>query len=118
MKLVLILFSLFTMVSGCRQYQFGEIILYGNFYESDCSDPIENAGVYLIDADFSSLENPYEVVFLDSMKTDETGRFEFVYGHQEIENTVGLFLDSSKGRIVYIIPNRSTYRNIVICQNQ
>lgn len=118
MKILLALIFILSSV-GCSNFPSGDIIIYGNLFEQDCSIPRSNAKVFLVDAIYlpnGSLENE---IRLDSVTTDTEGSFEFVYGSYEVFNDPGLWIETEELEFyVKIQPSYFTrHINLMICED-
>lgn len=114
----LCLFAVLLSAVSCRTGSGGALLIYGNLFSKDCKDPISNARVYMVDAVFHADGSISQVIELDSIRTSEQGRFEFVYGSVESINDPGFVIESDNGNFFVKIPyvGGARYLNFDICQ--
>jgi hypothetical protein len=118
MKIQLLIYFL-LFFSSCGKYAAGELLIYGNLRNNSCEDAVSGAKVYLVDAVFLESGEMSETLWLDSVITDENGRFELISGYYSDRNDQGIWVETEQSAFYVKLekPLRVRHLNLDICED-
>lgn len=110
--LVIICFSFIA----CRNEVNGQRLFYGVILDNNCTTELANVKVVLLIQDYSDETNTIQLR-IDSVLTDESGRFEFSVNSWDFYQTYALEVGQDGISLIQAISTEYNYYNIDVCLN-